>query len=307
MSQTSPQTATRFPSVPAATPEQAVGQGETLLKQIIRRFLRNKLAVAGLIVIVGLIGIALFADWISPYEPTDLDLFNINGAPSAQHWMGTDELGRDELSRVIHATRVSLSVGLAAMGISVIVGTFVGALAGHFGGWIDNLLMRFVDVMLSFPTIFLLIIMAARFRPTVVGMITIIGLTSWMGVSRLVRGEFLALKNREFTEAARALGVRDGRLILRHLLPNSLSPIIVAATLGVGGAILSESALSYLGIGIQPPIASWGNMLTNAQDYVINAPWLAFYPGFMIFITVLAFNFVGDGLRDALDPKQKRG
>ncbi|HHW14892.1 MAG TPA: ABC transporter permease, partial [Firmicutes bacterium] len=201
--------------------------------------------------------------------------------------------------------RVSILVGLVSEAISTAIGITVGAIAGYYGGIVDNLLMRFVDVMLSFPTLFLLIILAAYFKTTVLGVMIIIGLTGWMSVARLVRGEFLSLKEKEFTEAARALGVRDARIMFRHILPNAMAPVIVASTLGVGYSIIYESSLSFLGVGIQPPAASWGNMLTNAQDYIWNAPWLAIWPGFMIFITVLAFNFVGDGLRDALDPRLK--
>jgi peptide/nickel transport system permease protein len=270
-----------------------------------RRFKKNRLALVGLAMLVVLCGLALLAPWIAPYKPTAIDLFNTQVAPSRDHLLGTDELGRDALTRMMYGARVSLSVGLAATGISTLVGVALGAIAGYYGGLVDNLIMRFVDVMLSFPTLFLLIILAAYFKTTVPSVMAIIGLTGWMGVARLVRGEFLSLKEKEFTEAARALGVRDGRIIFRHILPNAMAPVIVSAILNVGYAIIYESALSFLGVGIQPPAASWGNMLTNAQDYIWNSPWLAIWPGFMIFLTVLAFNFVGDGLRDALDPRLK--
>ncbi|MGE5552723.1 MAG: oligopeptide ABC transporter permease [Betaproteobacteria bacterium] len=275
------------------------------LRQVTRRFRKNRLAVLGLIMLLLLSFTALFTPWIARYKPTQIDLFSVQSPPSREHPLGTDELGRDALTRLLYGSRVSLSVGLAATVISTTVGVLVGAVAGYYGGLVDNLLMRFVDIMLSFPTLFLLIILAAYFKTTVLGVIAIIGLTGWMNVARLVRGEFLSLKEKEFTEAARALGIRDGRIIFRHLLPNAMAPVIVAATLNVGGSIIYESALSFLGVGIQPPAASWGNMLTNAQDYLWNAPWLAIWPGFMIFVTVLAFNFVGDGLRDALDPRLK--
>jgi peptide/nickel transport system permease protein len=248
---------------------------------------------------------AVFTPLIAPYKPTAIDLFDVQAPPTQEHLLGTDELGRDALTRLMYGSQISLSVGLVATVISTLVGVALGAVAGYYGGTIDNLIMRFVDVMLSFPTLFLLIILAAYFKTTVLGVMLIIGLTGWMGVARLVRGEFLSLKEKEFTEAARALGIGDRRIIFRHIMPNALAPVTVAATLNVGYAIIYESALSFLGVGIQPPAASWGNMLTNAQDYIWNAPWLAFWPGLMIFLVVLAFNFVGDGLRDALDPRLK--
>lgn len=274
-------------------------------RQVRRRFARNRLAVVGLVAVLFLCVVALFAPWIAPSTPTKIDLVHVQAPPSRSHLLGSDELGRDALTRLIYGSRVSISVGLVATLISLLIGITLGAVAGYYGGAIDNLIMRFVDVMLSFPTLFLLIILAAYFKTTVFGVMVIIGITGWMGVARLVRGEFLSLKEKEFTEAARALGVRDARIIFRHLLPNALAPVIVAATLSVGGNIIYESALSFLGVGIQPPAASWGNMLTNAQDYIWNAPWLAIWPGLLIFITVLAINFVGDGLRDALDPRLK--
>lgn len=291
---------------PAARPVPAkAARVDSPWHQVARRFRKNHLALLGLAMLAVLCAAALTAPWIAPYRPSAIDLYSTTQAPGAEHLLGTDELGRDALSRLMYGSRVSLSVGLVATLISTGIGVFVGALAGYYGGLVDNLLMRFVDVMLSFPTLFLLIILAAYFKTTVFGVMVIIGLTGWMGVARLVRGEFLSLKEKEFTEAARALGVRDSRIIFRHLLPNAMAPVIVAATLNVGGSIIYESALSFLGVGIQPPAASWGNMLTNAQDYIWNAPWLAIWPGLMIFVTVLAFNFVGDGLRDALDPRLK--
>ncbi|MGE5507277.1 MAG: oligopeptide ABC transporter permease [Chitinophagales bacterium] len=274
-------------------------------RQVSRRFRKNALAMIGLVMLTILCAAALLAPIIAPYKPTAIDLYNVQAAPSKDHLLGTDELGRDALTRLLYGSRVSISVGLLATALSTAIGVVVGAVAGYYGGLVDNLLMRFVDVMLSFPTLFLLIILAAYFKTTVLGVMVIIGLTGWMSVARLVRGEFLSLKEKEFTEAARALGFSDARIIFRHILPNAMAPVIVSATLNVGYAIIYESALSFLGVGIQPPAASWGNMLTNAQDYIWNAPWLAIWPGAMIFLTVLAFNFIGDGLRDALDPRLK--
>lgn len=276
------------------------------LRQIRKRFMKNKLAVAGLLFLVALVIFSILTPWIAPYDPGEIDLSNIEAPPSKEHWLGTDELGRDVLTRLMYGSRVTLAVGIVSMIIGVAVGCIFGALAGYYGGIVDNAIMRFVDIMLSFPTIFLLIIMASYVKAGIGGIMLIIGLTSWMGVARLVRGEFLSLKEKEFVEASRALGVRDVRVMFRHLLPNAIGPVIVAATLDVGYAILYESSLSFLGIGIQPPAASWGNMLSNAQANIYTAPWLAIWPGLCIFLTVLAFNFVGDGLRDALDPKLKR-
>jgi peptide/nickel transport system permease protein len=217
--------------------------------------------------------------------------------------LGADELGRDLLSRLLYAGRVSLSVGLVTALIAVVIGSVLGALAGYYGGTIDTLIMRFADVLLSIPTIFVLLALSAFLKATLSTIILIIALNSWMSVARLVRGEILSIKQREFILAARALGASDTRLIFRQLLPNALAPVLVAATLNVATAILTESSLSYLGYGIQPPTASWGNMLNNAQSYVLYAPWVAVYPGIMITLTVLSFNFAGDGLRDALDPR----
>ena len=271
------------------------------------RFRRHRLALAGLGVIALLVVLTLFAPLISPYEPNATDLGSMLEGPSRAHPMGTDELGRDLFTRILYGGRVSLAVGFLAVALSVTIGTAVGALAGYFGGWLDNGLMRFVDFMLCLPTIFVLILLATLFGTNPVTIVVVIGGLRWMGTSRLVRGSFLSLREREFVEAARCLGAGSGRIILRHILPNSAGPIIVAATLGVAGAILTESSLSYLGLGIQPPMASWGNMLRNAQSQLVRAPWTAIFPGLMIFVTVLAMNYVGDGLRDALDPRKSEG
>lgn len=278
---------------------------QSMWRQVLRRFSKNRLAVIGAFVI-GLMSLtALLTPLIAPYPFDAIDLLNVKSPPSATHWLGTDELGRDALTRIMYGSRVSLSVGLLATGFSTVIGILLGSLAGYFGGAVDNVIMRLVDVMLSFPSMFLLIILGTFFTMNVLGIVVVIGGLGWMGTARLVRGEFLSLRQQEFTEAARALGLPRRRIIFRHLLPNAMASVIVAATLGVGGAILTESALSYLGVGIQPPTPSWGNMLMNAQAYVTDAPWLAIFPGLFILVTVLAFNFVGDGLRDALDPRSK--
>lgn len=278
---------------------------ESPWRQVVRRFRRNRLAVCGFIVLVILCILSILTPWIAPHDPAAIDLFNIQAPPSPEHWMGTDDLGRDTLTRLLYGSRVTLLVALSATTIGVLVGVVLGGISGYYGGFVDTLIMRFIDVMLSFPTLFLLIILSAYVKATILGIVAIIGFTSWMGIARLVRGELLSLKEKEFVEASHAVGAKDGRIIFRHLIPNAMGPVIVAGTLNIGYAILYESSLSFLGVGIQPPAASWGNMLTNAQSYVVNAPWLAFWPGIFIFVTVLCFNFVGDGLRDALDPKLK--
>ncbi|NLJ24252.1 MAG: ABC transporter permease [Firmicutes bacterium] len=278
---------------------------ESPWRQVVRRFRRNRLAVFGFIVLVILCILSILTPWIAPHDPAAIDLFNIQAPPSPEHWMGTDDLGRDTLTRLLYGSRVTLLVALSATTIGVLVGVVLGGISGYYGGFVDTLIMRFIDVMLSFPTLFLLIILSAYVKATIPGIVAIIGFTSWMGIARLVRGELLSLKEKEFVEASHAVGAKDGRIIFRHLIPNAMGPVIVAGTLNIGYAILYESSLSFLGVGIQPPAASWGNMLTNAQSYVVNAPWLAFWPGIFIFVTVLCFNFVGDGLRDALDPKLK--
>lgn len=228
--------------------------------------------------------------------------------------MGTDELGRDLLTRILYGARASLSIGILAVLLAVTIGTLIGAVAGFYGRAIDNILMRFTDFMLAFPTLFLLILLTLILRSFnipelstgILPIVLVIGLLSWMTVARLVRASFLSLKEKEFVEAARCSGASDLRLIIRHILPNAISPIIVAATLRIASAIITESGLSYLGFGVQPPVPTWGNMLKNAQAQMTYAPWTAIFPGLMIFIAVIAINYVGDGLRDALDPYHRR-
>jgi len=269
-----------------------------------RRFLRNRLALAGAAGVLVLVALALLAPWLAPRDPLFIDLrYKFARPGEAGFVLGADELGRDVLSRLLHAGRVSLAVGLVTTLIAVVVGSILGAVAGYRGGMVDAVVMRFADVLLSMPTIFLLLALAAFLKPTMWTITVIIGLNSWMSVARMVRAQVLSLKEQEFVLAARAAGAGAGRLIVRQLMPNALAPVLVAATLTVATAILLESSLSYLGYGIQPPIASWGNMLNNAQSYVLYAPWVAVYPGAMISFTVLSFNFAGDGLRDALDPR----
>jgi peptide/nickel transport system permease protein len=267
------------------------------------RMRRNKFAMFGLIVLSCFILVAIFAPVIAPYDPEEIVEFEPL-PPSLNHLFGTDDLGRDIFSRAIFGARISLTVGIVAVSISILIGTLMGALAGYYGGIVDNFIMRFVDVMLSFPSIFLILAIQAMLTPNIYNVMIVIGITSWMGVARLVRGEYLKIRELQYVEAAKAIGCSDLRIIFRHMLPNAQAPIIVAATLGMAGAILTESALSFLGMGVQPPMPSWGNMLIDAQAYMRDAPWMAVIPGLLILVTVLSLYFVGEGLREALNPKK---
>ncbi len=267
------------------------------------RLWRNRLAISGLALVLGLFAVALLARWLAPYDPDFIDLKQVLMPPSPAHLLGTDTLGRDVLSRIIFGARVSLLVGFVAVGIATLIGLLVGALAGYYGGVLDQILMRLVDLMLCFPTIFLILAVIAVLGPSIWNIMAVIGLTSWMGVARLVRAEFLSLREREFVVAARALGASDARLIWRHLLPNALTPVMVSATLGVAGAILVESSLSFLGLGVQPPTPSWGNMLTMGKDNIEIAWWLSVFPGLAILVTVMSYNLLGEGIREAIDPR----
>jgi len=274
-----------------------------LLRVIGKRFSKNRLSIIGAIVVLFLITVSLLAPFIAPYDPTTIDVYNVLSPPDKVHLLGTDELGRDLLSRIIWGSRVSLKVGFVAVGIAIMIGIIIGAIAGFYGGKVDAILMRFVDIMLAFPTFFLILAVISILEPSIFTIMAVIGVTSWMDVARLVRAEFLTLKERDFVDAARAMGVSNARLISRHILPNALSPVFVAATFGVAGAILIESGLSFLGLGVQPPDPSWGNILTSGKDNIEVAWWLSLYPGLAILITVLSYNLVGESLRDALDPR----
>lgn len=273
---------------------------------VLRRLSANRFAMAGALVVGVLFVLSFLAPYITPYAPDTLDAYRVLMPPSAEHWFGTDELGRDVFTRMIYGARISLKVGFVAVGIAVTIGTAIGLLAGYYGGFLDNLMMRGVDIMLCFPTFFLILAVIAMLEPSIWYIMAIIGLTGWMGVARLVRAEVLSLRERDFVQAARALGASDVRIICNHILPNALSPVLVAATLGVAGAILTESALSFLGIGVQPPTPSWGNMLTSGKDYLEFAWWLSLFPGLAILVTVVAYNLLGEGIRDALDPRLNR-
>ena len=268
-----------------------------------KRFWKNKIAVVGSCVVAVLFIISVLAPWIAPYDPNEINLARVLAAPSASHLCGTDQLGRDVLSRMIWGARISLKVGFVATGIAILIGAILGAVAGYYGKWIDAVIMRFVDIMLCFPTFFLILAVIALLEPSIWNIMIIIGLTGWMGVTRLVRADFTSLKERDFVRAARAIGAGDLRIIFIHLLPNAMASVLVAATLGVAGAILTESALSFLGIGVQPPTPSWGNILTAGKDNIDIAWWLSLYPGLAILITVLGYNLLGEGIRDSLDPR----
>ena len=271
------------------------------LGRIWRMFRRNRLAMAGLAAVVLICVVAILAPIIAPQDYAEQDMHSTVHPPSAEHWLGTDQWGRDILSRIIVGSRVSLSVGIVAVAILISIGVLLGSIAGYYRS-IDGPVMRFVDIMMSIPGFFLLLTIVALFGPSLLNTMLVIGLTSWMGTARLVRGQFLSLREKEFVEAARCIGVPSWRIIAYHLLPNTMAVIIVQATLFMSQAILIESSLSYLGLGAQPPTPSWGGMLNQGRDYMRQAPWGTLFPGLAIFVTVMAFNLLGDGLRDALDP-----
>jgi peptide/nickel transport system permease protein len=319
----------RQPQKEAALLAESFEYSDTMKKKLKifwKRLKKNKFAVVGLTLLILLYTIAFAAPLIAPYpeEGTQDDILYIDAPPRftsyedinmegelvtfRPNYFGRDELGRDVFSRVLYAGRVSLTIGFVSVGISVLIGAIWGSIAGYYGGIVDTVMMRIVDAIMAIPTFLLLVTVMSLFKPNIFNVIAVLGLTSWTGISRLVRAQFLSLMKRDFAEAAKAIGAKDNRIIFRHILPNAMSPVIVAATMGIAGAILAESGLSFFGLGVQPPYASWGNMLTNAQelDTMLNAPWKAIYPGMFIFVTVLAFNFFGDGLRDALDPRLKQ-
>lgn len=283
----------------------------SMFEDVWRRFRRNRIALLGLAIVIVLILAAIFAPLLSHYDPNKIDtsIMGTPQTPSFTHLFGTDVDGRDYFARMLFGARISLEVGFSAMIVAITFGTFYGAVSGYFGGMVDSVLMRFVDMMLSFPTFFLILAVEALTNNfSILVIMLVIGLLSWMSVARLVRGQILSLRERDYISAAKAVGAPDGRIMWRHLLPNALAPVIVAATLAIGNNILTESALSYLGLGVQPPTASWGNSLQKALDPdVLGAPWLTFIPGLLIVITVMAFNLVGEGLRDALDPRSSGG
>jgi len=276
---------------------------QTSGQRLARALKHHPLIAAGAALVTALVFMALTAQWIAPYDPNQQVLADRLLPPGLHHWMGTDQYGRDILSRLIYSARISLAVGLVAVSIYVFLGTTIGSIAGYYGGWVDGLLMRVTDIFLCIPTFLLILMVIAFVGPSIINIMVVIGLTSWTDVARLVRGEVLALKEREFVQAARLIGMRDSRLIFRHILPNALGPVLVVATLGIGGAILIESSLSYLGLGVQPPTPSWGNMLEEGKEHLTDAWWLITFPGLAIFLTVLGYNLLGEGLRDMMDPR----
>jgi peptide/nickel transport system permease protein len=271
-----------------------------------RALKRNRLALAGGAIVLCLFVLAVAAPMLAPWDPHRLDIRKILDPPSRSHWLGTDQLGRDVLSRMLYGARVSLAVGFVSVGIATALGIILGATAGYNGGAVDGFVMRLVDLMLVFPRFFLLLAVLAFLKPSIWTIMAVIGLTGWMGVARLVRAEFLALKEREFVVWSQSIGASAFRIIWRHILPNAMAPVLVAMTLGIPAAILTESGLSFLGLGVQPPYATWGNILNEGKDTIELAWWMSVYPGLAILVTVLSYNLLGEGIRDALDPRLRQ-
>lgn len=278
-----------------------------MLPRVLKKLLgRHFMLALGLGIVLSVSLLALFAPVLAPYDPTQQHLDEIFAPPSSRFWLGTDRLGRDVLSRLLYGGRVSLWVGFVAVGISIGIGTVLGLISGYFRRWVDEAIMRIVDIMLCFPSFFLILAVIAFLEPDLTNIMIVIGLTSWMGVTRLVRADTLSLREREFVAAARLAGSPTRRILFRHILPNALAPVLITATLGVAGAILVESSLSFLGLGVQPPTPSWGNMLMEGKAAIETAPWLSFYPGLAILVTVLGYNLLGESLRDLLDPRLRQ-
>ena len=270
------------------------------------RLFRDKLAIAGLAIVLAFFALSVLTPYLAPYDPSAIDVNDILAPPSHAHIFGTDELGRDVFTRMLYGAGISLKVGFVAVGIAVLIGALLGAISGYYGGLVDIVIMRFVDIMLCFPSFFLILAVIAFMEPSIFNIMAVIGLTSWMGITRLVRAEFLSLKERDFVLAEKAIGASHPRIIFVHILPNAMAPVLVSATLGIAAAVLTESALSFLGIGVQPPTPSWGNMLTQGQNVLGIAWWLSFFPGMAILITVLGYNLLGEGIRDAIDPRLRQ-
>jgi peptide/nickel transport system permease protein len=266
---------------------------------------KHRLAITGLIIIFLMLSVAALAPFIAPHDPFKLNLAGNLGGPSLVHPMGQDKLGRDILSRIVYGSRVSVKVGVTVVGISLLVGLFIGSLSGYAGGWTDEIIMRIIDILMAFPGILLAIAMIAVLGPSLNHVILALCLTGWVGYARLIRGQILTVREREYVQAAQAMGASPARIILRHILPNTLAPIIVEATFGMAGAILAEAGLSFLGLGTQPPIPSWGAMLSEGSHFMLIAPHLTIFPGLAIMLVVLGFNFLGDGLRDWMDVQKK--
>jgi peptide/nickel transport system permease protein len=275
------------------------------LRTTIETVMRNRLAVTGLVILVGLVLVALLAPVVAPYEINEIDVANRLSPPSGDHWFGTDELGRDVFSRVIIAARVSLQVGFISVGIALSIGVPIGLLAGYYGGWVDSILMRIMDILFSIPAIVLAIAILAALGPDLLNAMIAIGIVYTPIFARITRGSVLTLRDAVFVRAARSVGATDFRILATHILPNVIAPVIVQTSLSLAFAILAEAALSFLGLGVQPPNPAWGRMLSEGRGFFQQAPWMAIFPGLAIFMTVFAFNAFGDGLRDALDPQQR--
>lgn len=284
--------------------QEGLGKEESYLKVVSNRFFKHKLAVIGLVIITLFVLMAIFAPVIAPQDPLEVG-YEFEAKPSSEHLLGTDQVGRDVLSRLIYASRISLSVGLGAVSIYVVIGTILGAIAGYMGKWADMLIMRITDVFMSFPFLMVILVLVSVMGPSLFNIILVLGILGWPPIARLVRGSVLSLKEMDYVKAGVALGYTAPKILLHHILPNALAPILVNATFGIASAIIMEASLSFLGMGVQPPTASWGNMLTEAQSLTVLAeqPWLWIPPGLMIILAVISINFMGDGLRDAVDPK----
>lgn len=290
-----------------ATPNSLERQGKRLTQRqrTWRRFSSHKGALFGIVIVITLVVIALTAQWLAPYNPNEVNLLNRGAGPSREHWFGNDDIGRDILSRIMYGTRVALMVGIISTTIAVTIGVIVGAMAGYFGGWVDFVLSRLIDTLMAFPILALLLTLSALLGPSLRNVIIIVGVTFWASYARVIRAEVLSLRERDYVLAARASGASDKRIILQHIVPNAIGPVIILASLAIGGVIIFESALSFLGMGISRPTPSWGTMLSDGRDHIRNYPHIAIAPGLAIATTVLAFNLIGDGLRDALDPRER--
>jgi len=278
----------------------------SFLKDIATAYRRNRLATLGAVIVIILVLMAVFAPLLSPYDPFEVDLDVMTQAPSHAHWLGTDQFGRDLLTRIMFGTRISLWIGIVPTLLSMALGTALGLIGGFYGGRIDTAIMRLCDMVLAFPSLLLAMVVMYTLGASLVNIFIALAVVGWAGTARVVRSQVLSLREKEFVEAARAIGVRNRVIMVRHILPNCLPALIVLFTLGIPGAIMSEATLSFLGVGAQPPTPSWGLIITSGKEYLFSAPWIAIAPGVFILITVLAFNFMGDGFRDALDPYMKQ-
>lgn len=286
--------------------EESVAPPSSFLKDIVTAYRRNRLAMAGAVIVIALVLMAVLAPVLSPYDPYMIDLDVMTQAPSRAHWLGTDQFGRDLLTRILYGTRISLVIGIVPTLLSMSIGTTLGLAGGYYGGKVDMVIMRLCDIVLAFPSLLLAMAIMYTLGATLLNIFIALAAVGWAGTARVVRSQVLSLREKEFVEAARAVGVRSRVIMARHILPNCLPALIVLFTLGIPGAILSEASLSFLGVGAQPPTPSWGLIITSGKEFLFSAPWIAISPGVFILVTVLAFNFMGDGLRDALDPYMKQ-